>query len=187
MYRRSNYRGRYGKYSNETTCFNFDIDTELAAGVNFPVTQNPDPQQGQIAKGILIVPSTTMQGTRKVKNINLKVVAQGNDSSIVGAIVYVPEGTDPSSLATQLDSQSLYEPNQNVIMSFLIPPSCERDASGDPTHVFSPNTINLSTRLARNLSSGDSIVIIFAAMDAINAKEGSSLLVSGTVNFAIKY
>lgn len=198
MYRRSYYRGRSGKYSNETTCFNFQVLTEMDAGTPFPAKADPDPNLGEISKGILVVPSTVLQGTRKAKNFTLKVVARGNESPIVGAMVYKPEGTTVSDLSTQLQSQSLYEPNQNVIMTFIIPPSCDRDAEGFVTDTYTPPTVTVSNRLARNLSAGDSIVLVFGCLDDINAGNGQitdpdtghvnePLVVSGTVNFAIKY
>jgi len=190
MYRRSYYRGRTAKYSNETICINAIATTPVSGGDTFPQVATPDPAEGQIPKGLLVVPATTLMGNRKVKNFTLKIGARGNESTIVGALVYVPEGTSPSNLSTQLMSQSLYEPNQNVIMTFLIQPSCDRDANGAITTQFTPPTTTVSNRLARNLSSGDSIVLVMTAVDDINAGDGQTaepLVVTGTLNFAIKY
>lgn len=200
MYRRSYYRGRTAKYSNETVCINAVATGLVTAGVTFPQIAEPDPEQGQIPKGLLVVPATSLMGNRKVKNFTLKIAARGNESPIIGALVYCPEGTLPSNLSTQLSSQSLYEPNQNVIMTFIIQPSCDRDAEGYVTTYFTPPTVTVSNRLARNLSSGDSIVLLMSAVDEINAGDGTRrtpedptsttkdpLAITGTLNFAIKY
>lgn len=199
MYRRSYYRGKTAKYSNETVCVNAIATGLVNAGATFPQNPNPSPGTGEIKKGILVVPSTTLMGNRKVKNFTLKIVSRGNESPIIGALVYLPEGTSPSDLSSQLSTQSLYEPNQNVIMTFMIPPSCERNAQGYVLDTYTPPTVTVSNRLARNLSSGDSVVLVFTAVDDINAGDGSArsedpdsptkdpLTISGTVNFAIKY
>ena len=200
MYRRSYYKPRGAKYSNETVCINAVATGVVGAGVTFPTEEHPDSAHGEIPKGLLVVPSTTLMGNRKVKNFTLKISARGNESPIVGALVYVPEGTTPSNLSTQMASQSLYEPNQNVIMTFILQPSCDRDVNGFVTTMFTPPISTVANRLARNLSSGDSIVLLMAAVDEINAGDGSRfdpqnpqsvthdpLTISGTVNFAIKY
>ena len=197
MYRRNYYRGRSGKYSNETVCINCTSTDLLTAGGSFPYNEHPTPGTGEIKAGCLVVPSTVLQGTRKAKNFTLKLVARGNESPIVGVMVYVPEGTEASTLGTQLAAQSLYEPNQNVICSFIIPPSCDRTSAGFVNASFTPPTVTVSSRLARNLSSGDSIVIVFCPVDDINAGDGTAdpdsglthdpLVITGTVNFAIKY
>ena len=200
MYRRTYYRGRSAKYSNETVCINATSTGIVSAGATFPQNADPDPEQGQVPKGLLIVPATGLMGNRKVKNFTLKIGARGNESPIIGALVYCPEGTLPSNLSTQLASQSLYEPNQNVIMTFIIQPSCDRDAEGYVTTMFTPPSVTVSNRLARNLSSGDSVVLVMCAVDDINAGDGSRrdssdptspskdpLTITGTLNFAIKY
>ena len=200
MYRRSYYRSRVNKYSNETMALNVQSTSTVTAGFTFPQSDNPDPTIGEIKKGILVVPATTIMGNRKVKNFTMKLSARGNESPIIGALVYVPEGTQPSDLTTQLFTQSLYEPNQNVIMTFLLQPSCDRDANGYVNKMFTPPTTTVTSRLARNLSSGDSIILVMAAIDDINAGDGSRLdpevpdspshdplAITGTINFAIKY
>ena len=117
MYRRSYYRGKTAKYSNETVCVNAIATGLVNAGATFPQNPNPSPGTGEIKKGILVVPSTTLMGNRKVKNFTLKIVSRGNESPIIGALVYLPEGTSPSDLSSQLSTQSLYEPNQNITLS----------------------------------------------------------------------
>ena len=187
MYRRNYYRGRSAKYSNETVCVNVVGRTHVDPGESFPTDATP----GAFPKGLLVVPATDILGNRKVKNFTVKLNCMYNESTIVGALVYVPEGTQPSDLATQLRSQSLYEPNQNVILTFIIPPSCTRDGDGVPTHVFTPPAVSVSNRLARNLSSGDCIALIFTTVDDIDAGDGTDgvepVTITGTINYAIKY
>lgn len=187
MYRRSYYRGRSAKYSNETICLNCNVTSHLDAGETFPSSDDPL----DFPKGLVVVPATTILGNRKVKNFSLKLTCRGNESTIVGALVYLPEGTVASDLSTQLMSSSLYEPNQNVIMTFIIPPSCTRDSTGVPEHVYTSNPISVSNRLARNLSSGDTVALILCAVDDINAGDGTDgvepCVITGTCNYAIKY
>ena len=197
MYRRNYFRTRSAKFSNETCAVNVQATQAVAAGFTFPQFDPPDPSQGQIAKGLMVVPATTIMGTRKVKNITLKLTARGNESPIVGALIYVPEGTQASDLSTQLSTSSLYEPNQNVIMTFILPPSVDRDPDGFVTQMFTPPTTTVSNRLARNLSSGDMLVLVMACVDDVNAGDGTvdagtgrtkdPMAIFGTVNFAIKY
>ena len=124
MYRRSYYRGRSQKYSNETIAFNTQLTADKDGGVLFPVTRLPDASN---YNGLPIVTSTPIMGTRKVKNFTIKVTALNNDDTIYGALVYVPENTSANAPQVTGPYQSLYEPNQNVIATFVIPPCCNRD------------------------------------------------------------
>lgn len=179
------YKSRYyqgAKYSNETIAFNVGTVTNTVAGTAFPWTEG-EPSQC----GVTIVPATNVLGNRKVKNFQIKITCTGNDNPIIGCLVYVPEGTNVSKPLVTGMSQSLYEPNQNVISSFVIPAQCERDAQADITDFNSPVVVNVSSRLARNLNTGDQIKLIFAAPNALRASETAPSCISGTVNFAIKY
>lgn len=191
-YRRNYYysRRRSGKYSNETICVNTAVTEELDGNVTFPYTE--DAQHAVTARGLTIVPATNVFGTRKVKNFTIRITADKNDDQIFGALVYVPEGTLPQPLQVGGTSQSLYEPNQNVIATFIIPPNCKRDVAGAITDYGAPTQITVSTRLARNLSSGDHIALLFASPNGLTAGDGTggnpeSVTLSGTVNYAIKY
>ena len=77
---------------------------------------------------------------------SVKSVAD-NIINLIWALVFVPEGVDPSSinLADFPNSRSLYEPNQNVIMSGVF-------SSGQSKII--------STKLARNLNYGDRIMLL---------------------------
>ena len=59
MYRRNYYRGRTGKYSNETMCVNAQVRADTDGGE--PLTANP----------VVIVPATDVLGNRKVKNFTI--------------------------------------------------------------------------------------------------------------------
>lgn len=179
MFRRSYYSRRGGKYSNETVCFNAEVTDSVDAGV--PLTTNP----------IVIVPSTDVLGNRKVKNFTIKVTANLNDDPIIGVLAYVPEGTGMSRPLVSGPVQSLYEPNQNVIATFVIPPNCTRGSDGSLGTASAPTQITVSNRLARNLNTGDSIQLCLLSPNGITAGDGTGVapecVICGTINYSIKY
>lgn len=172
MYRR--YRRRYygkSKYSNETTFFDFTKPaTAWGRGTSFPV----DGDTGFL--GIPIVSSTNVYGTRKVKNFDISLTTTDLSSPLVGALVYLPEGTQTSHFVLGDLRNSLYEPNQNVICQFMIPANGPQNA---------PQITRIRSRLARNMDSGDSIVMLFGNIGEIPAE--SQFEIAGTVNYAIKF
>lgn len=179
---------RSAKYSNETIAFNTQLTNSTDGGISFPVDESVDPP----FKGVLIVPATNVLGNRKVKNFTIKVTANLNDDPIFGALVYVPEGTEASALQVSGPTQSMYEPNQNVIATFVIPPNCTRGDDASLIEVSAPTQVTVSNRLARNLNTGDYIVMIFSSPNGLDAGtgiggEGPPVTVCGTVNYAIKY
>ena len=146
------------KYSNET--FSFANALTLAAGETYSVE---------------FVKSTTIAGIRKLKNFTLSFNTDLEFPAFF-AIVYVPEGTEPLSLNfgstisdTVLTPSSLYEPNQNVIMSGTI---------GGPNFAVG----RYSTRLARNLNSGDRICLVVRT-----TKSGESASDTGNVAMSLNY
>lgn len=146
------------KYSNETFAF----------GQSLSYTQTD--------AWVLVSKSTDVLGTRKAKNFTLTFIT-GNNYPFLFALVFVPEGTQPSPLnvgsqvtSNYLISTSMYNPNQNVILQGII--------SG-----YTGGPIRYKTRLARNLSSGDQIVLV---MKPLIEYEGE-VDVIGTVNYAISY
>ena len=174
------YRPRSVKYSSETFVFNGALNGTVTAGENFPHIDDH--------YGIVIVAPTNILGNRKVKNFTIKCICKNNDIPIMGALLYVPEGTEPSSVQAAGNNISIYEPNQNVISTFIIPPTCERNADGEITVVYGNiPQVTTSSRLARNLSSGDRIVLVFATVAGTKITDGHDIMMSGTVNFAIKY
>ena len=184
MYRRNNYyRPRAAKYSNETVCFNAQVTADTDGGQ--PLTANP----------IIIVPATNVLGNRKVKNFTLKVTSDLNDDPIIGVLAYVPEGTDMSQPLVTGTMQSLYEPNQNVIATFVIPPNCVRNANQTLGAASNAQSITVTTKLARNLNTGDSIQLALVTPNGLTAGDGTPIegqnrppcVICGTINFSIKY
>lgn len=174
MVRRYRRTGRYTrrlktvKYSNETRAFNFEY--------TFDGNQ----------KAVSIITVNSEQGMRKAKNFTLNIGA--NNLNIGGAVssehvpiafalVYVPQGTTPSVIAFGTESQgvisttSLYEPNQNVILSGMIMP-------GDTSRTF-------YSRLARNLNSGDAIGLCIRS--PINGGATAKSQVVCSLNYAISF
>ena len=170
------YRSARSRYSNETAYIQYNKPTNaaLTEGANFP--SNADP----LKKGAVIVPSSTVFGVRKAKNFSINCVSTGLSSPVVGVLIYVPQGTpvstvNISSINADNEGVSLYDPNQNVIGQFIIP------ANDGNSYV----TTRYSTRLSRNLSSGDTIRLMFATVGEYAAE--AEFHIAATVNFAIKY
>lgn len=170
-YRRS---GRYTrrlktvKYSSET--FNLADDWQFTSGV----------AQMQVP----VVSAINQQGVRKCKNFEFSCSStpfiydddSGNtfNTPLFWALVYVPQGTQPNqiSLGSGGTTASLYEPNQNVIMSGIIP--------ADNQAIY-----RVRTRLARNLNSGDAIYVIFRA--AANPSAAATKSLAFALNYAISF
>lgn len=186
MPRRYHRRKRYAlsrpvkvtKYSNETFGSQFDIDNVsgvIGSHGDFQLPIVPD------AGGVL--------GTRKCKNFTLRIgvspttIVDSTDPNnpidmtarVAFALVYVPEGTNPSILAFGAGNNaiSLYEPNQNVIMAGI---------------VDSQQTYSFKTRLARNLNSGDQLFLVFSDLLAVGAVTDSTHTpVTFSLNYAISF
>lgn len=125
---------------------------------------------------VLLSASTPVLGTRKAKNFTLTIVTD-SDVPFFFALVFVPQGTEPGSLTASssvdegvLLASSLYEPNQNVIIS---------GSFGGPNSAVE----RFKTRLARNLNSGDSIVLIFKNLVIGTADTHVAIM----CNYAISY
>lgn len=150
------------KYSNETFAALHTFDLSQAAT--------------QVA--IIVTPASSVGGTRKCKNFTLSIVSS-SVSPMFFALVYNPEGTDPSMINAGttagdipyiLSAASLYEPNQNVIMSGLL---------GGPNSTVE----RFRSRLARNLNSGDRIVLLLRTIEAAQ----NNVQISVALNYAIAY
>ena len=159
------------RYSNETSCV--AIDSGYTGMGTMPIIDNK--------VGAILVAATDLQGTRKCKNFTLSLTSQGNTVPLICALIYCPGGLQPNNLgAPNPDARagvSLYEPNQNVIMQFVMNPVLDTNAGSD-VQVF-------RTRLARNLDSGDYIALIFTPARAPSAQE--TVHIRGTLNYAISY
>lgn len=176
-YRRRYYRGYSKKlrYASETMTQTAQIETGATPAQNITANGN----YGVFPPLQIITPAVT-QGIRKVKNFTLSIAptlidpANGNAQVYIPVryvLIYVPEGTNPNQIQIGAGVNSLYEPNQNVIIqgSFL---------TGTPYRT--------STRLARNLNSGDSIYLLMAASNT--AAWGTQKATFGiNLNYAIAY
>lgn len=164
------------KYSNETYCSQFLLKDDSG-------------NQGSRAMfALAVVPNNTngVLGTRKVKNFTLRMVADPTQythdgttanfrSRVAFALVYVPEGTTASVMQFGAGSSavSMYEPNQNVIMSGII----------DSTQAYS-----FKTRLARNLNAGDQIALVLLDLTLVNVSGDTYVTpVTATCNYAISF
>ena len=135
------------KYSNETYVLNLSKTNDTAEPIIIPTGDN--------LIGIYSPTASTL-GTRKAKNFTVSLSCDV-DVPFMYALVYVPEGTDPSTLTVTpkeitgapIAANSLYEPNQNVIMTGMF---------GGP----SGQIVKSKSRLARNLNSNDYIILIVA-------------------------
>lgn len=147
------------KYSNETYSINYPVAAQAAG-----VTQN-----------VVMIASIDNQGMRKAKNFSLKLFMPNmgtgetpQPGGLVWALVFVPQGTTVQDLHLgNTASASIYEPNQNVIMSGV---AC------------SNQLVNAKTRLARNMNAGDAIYLVFQSYDNNN-----NYSVGAVLNYAIAY
>lgn len=154
--RRSTRRKPYKvvKYSNETISF----------ASSLPVANPPSP----LNEYATIITPLNAQGMRKAKNFTLQIISTC-PLPITFALVYVPQGTEPNALTfgTVDKPISLYEPNQNVIISGTV-------IANSPQQTW-------RTRLARNLNSGDGIALVLGT--PVNLTTSGD--VSITLNYAI--
>ena len=168
------YRRRYArpsrplktvKYSNETSNFGGNVAYDkIPANGALVLSQNQAP----------VISAIAAQGMRKVKNISLNL--QTNcQVPIVWALVYIPQGQNPSTLnfGQAPNSVSLYEPAQNVIMSGTV-------------YVNSAQQ-TWRTRLARNLNSGDCIAFIFKQLIGVPQEHANDYVMFVQANYAITY
>lgn len=167
MYRRRSRRSvvrtvKPVKYSNETYCQSVP-STIAASNWNNSLFIN-------------LVPATQTAGMRKAKNFTLSMQYTSFEAPVAFALVYVPQGQNPSELnraawaAQSTAPTSLYEPNQNVIMQGLLPPECN-------------GRQEFRTRLARNLNSGDTVYLVLRAIDDLTTTPAFAC----QLNFAICY
>ena len=119
----------------------------------------------------LVVPPTASQGMRKVKHLTVSLAASGAASSaaVFWALVYCPEGVNPSQLAVSTvagQAAPLYEPNQYVMSCGVV------DFSSGPARIVSP--------VSRNLNSGDRVFLLMA-----NPGPASNATLYAVVRYAI--
>jgi hypothetical protein len=123
------------KYSSETSAFEFLAIPGAGAQLNFSA---------------VILPATPTYGVRKAKNFTVQAnciwfPAPGGilPLHLQSVFVFVPEGLAINNIAVSMNQAvavSIYEPNQYVIAQGIFD---------------TDNSLNLRTRLARNLQAGD--------------------------------
>lgn len=136
------------------------------------------PQNNQINNYVItLIDPDNSQGLRKVKNltftIHLDTQAFTKPFLVAWAIVFVPQGQSAGNILMGSSDQkvsSIYEPNQNVIMSSFM----------DPNRVS-----RYRTRLARNLNSGDSIQLVVQTRSYETSSD--SIFCDFMLNYAICY
>lgn len=176
-HRYSTYRPlKSAKYSNETFGSEISIDNNSGnVGTH-----------GSFACPVVPLPNGVL-GTRKCKNFTIRFCSEptstddgaGNitedTSRVAFALVFVPEGTNPSAVQFGAGNNplSLYEPNQNVILSGIFD---------------SQQTYTFKTRLARNLNAGDQVVLCMSDLaEVTNLGETTHTPVYFTCNYAISF
>ena len=123
---------------------------------------------------INVVPPTDMQGMRKVKHliISFTSVTETLAPGIEYALVFVPEGYDPQKLRIPNINQSIngvsaYSANQYIMSMGIL------DFNAGPQRI--------SSRLSRNLNSGDRIMLLLSTV----AVPGASNAFLAEVTYAI--
>jgi hypothetical protein len=126
----------------------------------------------------VVVAASTAQGVRKVKNPTLRIVtnAPSPATPLLWALVYSPQGFPTSALkltsSTGGDAPvSIFEPNQNVIMSGWL----NALGSHDP--------VTFRSGLTRNLDSGDQIFLLLANPSSSDI----TVAIAFSLNYAICY
>lgn len=186
--RRRRYYGYRRTYSLKPIKYSSETFSDMSAGEwakyqpNMETTGNNIPHSftGNYAN---VVSATNSTGMRKVKNFSIEIHPciysnEGQSLSIpyCWALVYVPEGQNfTPDFGNTTNGGSLYEPNQNVIIS-------GSGVCGDA----GPRRF---TRMARNLNSGDRIYLLLAFFVPNNYGGPAPALatMSFTCNYAICY
>lgn len=139
----------------------------------------------------LLISSSDVGGMRKAKNfkLTLNIITNGQNNiqiPVFWALVYVPQGTKAGALNIgtgvndddanypYLQASTNYEPNQNVIMTGVT-----------PANLTAPYSI--STRMARNLNSGDSVYLVFRTLVYPTGIPNGGIRFSGTLDYCITY
>ena len=135
-----------------------------------PPTESEDPQIG-LRGFVYVVPASLTQGMRCAKNFSITFSAFPDEGhQMIWALVYVPATSTPSEIGLFGDPHSVYEPNQHVIMCGLYDPE-------------SPGTTSKkTTRLARNLNSGDSIALVYRF-----SNDTAPVSIQFTLSYAVCY
>jgi hypothetical protein len=139
------------KYSVEQTLINTPTSSTwelLPASGNLAATRQV---------GFSILPPTDVQGMRKVKHFTLTFTATVDTQPYYYALVFVPAGYAFQRINLPATGIAIgaYDANQFVISQGVL------DFSGGP--------LRIRTNLARNLNSGDSVFLVLATYDGVDA------------------
>ena len=121
--------------------------------------------------GTTIIPPTDVEGVRTVKHLTLSLSTSSTgtgNADVWWAIVFVPEGYNANPMfqgSTNLQG-SIYEPNQFVMGCGYIDPEA--------------GPIRITSRVARNLQSGDSVALVIGSRLAV-------VNYTGVLSYAIAY
>lgn len=141
---------------------------------------------------IPVITPSQIAGMRKAKNFTITIscvppadaVTNYQLPLLVSALlVYVPEGTDPTTPTFNLLQEpvypnpatltAIYKPDQNIIMSKV-------------ANISASGNLIMRNRLARNMNSGDQIGIILTVFSSYNSTDAQfNCLVSA--NYAVTY
>lgn len=110
-----------------------------------------------------ILPPTDLQGMRKVKHFTISFTSTSDADPFYYALVFVPAGYEPQRINLPAEGTAIdaYDANQFVISQGVL------DFSGGPLRIRSP--------LSRNLNSGDSVFLLLATYDGVDANLLSSV------------
>ena len=155
-YRRRHF-GNRDKYSVEQTIINAPNSGQwelYPAGGSLAASR-------QVSYSIL--PPTDVQGMRKIKHFDLTFTSTSDSLPFYYALVFVPNGYPVQRINLPVEglATSAYDANQFVISQGVL------DFSGGPLRIKSP--------LSRNLNSGDSISLVLATYDQVEANVLASI------------
>ena len=144
---------RYKRYSKKRDKYSIEQTNVISPAImNWPRIEAPnETQQDSLQFPIDIVPPVSFEGMRKVKHITVSFASTGNNSTpIYYAIVYIPQGYSSVPLAIPVNGGAVnnYSANQFVLSSGVL------EFDGGP--------LRISSRLSKNLNSGDRIGLILA-------------------------
>lgn len=124
-------------------------------------------QQGTTSS-VDVVPAITSEGKRKVAHLTISGSWGGSAQGILWALMYIPQGVSVPAFNLN-NGGSILEPNQYVMSTGTF------DADAGP--------MRISSRLTRNLNSGDKVVLLLTPLSTGSAPG----TINGIVRYAISY
>ena len=147
---------RYARRQNWRSSNRDKYSVETTSGILSTATTATN---GLYQSAVAIVPSTTIQGMRKVKHITISLTCGDDNPEFYWAIVYVPQGTQPNALFSLTGDVStigsMYEPNKFVMNCGVVDPNA--------------GPVRFRSSLSRNLNSGDAIYLIIGKTTGVTS------------------